>query len=119
MLLNIVNRNTVMTQEQLWNGYCPECMLAGKRARMKLNMNDFYECEKSGLQLAITVPGSRAVILNARGHKKFSPAAIYAESIDNGELLFLQTKDKFPYCGDEPISSNEEMKNYIDHIKKN
>jgi len=100
-----------------WNGYCPECMLNDEHARMALNSNDFYECEKSRLQLAIPVPGVQAVIMNFRGNGKFRSSKTYADTVENGELLFLQDSDRFPYSNGDPISSIAELKSYIAQMK--
>lgn len=50
----------------MWNGYCPESLLKGKTVRMRLNQNDFFESEETGLQICI-IPGIQAVILSFRG----------------------------------------------------
>jgi len=39
--------------DQMWNGYCPESWLQGKKVRMRLNRNDFYESEETRLQIAV------------------------------------------------------------------
>lgn len=54
----------------MWNGYCLESLLKGKTVRMRLNQNDFFESEETGLQIYI-IPRVQAVILNFRGQGKF------------------------------------------------
>ena len=44
-----------------WDGYCPECLMEGKRSRMRLNDYDFFECEKCRLQIVLTFPGFLAM----------------------------------------------------------
>jgi hypothetical protein len=57
---------------QLFDGYCPECSLEGEKVRMRLNANDFFESEKTGLQIAISYPRVHAEILKFRG-EEFPP----------------------------------------------
>ena len=102
---------------QFWNGFCPECGLNDERARMVLNLSDFYECEKCCLQLAIPYPGVQAVIMNFSGKGKFRSTKTYADTVENGEILFFQDTDSFPYSKGFPIKSNEELKIFISQIK--
>ena len=116
---NIIENDSELLKEdtQFWNGYCPECSLNGEQGRMALNLNDFYECEKSQLQLAIPFPGVQAVVMNFRGKSKFRSTKTYADTVENGELLFLQDTDKFPYSEGDPIESDEQLTNFIVQIK--
>lgn len=52
-----------------FEGFCPECMLKGEKIAMKLNRMDFYECEKSHLQMTVFPP--YAAILRWRGEGNF------------------------------------------------
>ncbi|RYE58577.1 MAG: hypothetical protein EOP48_03245 [Sphingobacteriales bacterium] len=98
-----------------FTGYCPESLLQGKQVRMRLNTNDFFESEATGLQIAIPYPGVQAVIMSFRGEGKFREKAQYAE--DNGERFSPQTTNSFPFCHLDLLQSAGEVKNYIDTIK--
>ena len=102
---------------QYWNGYCPECMLKDKRSRLMLNRLDFFDCEECALQMAIPCPGVQAVVMNFRGKHNFHSSKTYADAVENGELLFLQTLEMFPFCGVTPVQSVEELQNFIREIK--
>lgn len=110
------NLKTNITAEKIsnmWNGYCPESLLKGKTVRMRLNQNDFFESEETGLQICI-IPGVQAVILNFRGKGKFRTTANYADEIENGEILSPQNSDRPPF--NNPIAAfgeSEEIENYI------
>jgi len=83
---------------------------------MRLKLNDFFESEKTGLQIAISYPGINAVVLNFRGDGKFRNTIQYAHEVENGELLSPQMVDGFPYCGDQIFENEEEFKNYLKNI---
>ena len=100
----------------VWNGYCPESWLNGKKVRMRLNRNDFYESEETGLQIAVTLPGFVAVIMNFRGKGNFRTSSVdYADKIANSELLYPQDTADFPFFNDnaECFKSIEEIESYI------
>ncbi len=102
--------------EQIWNGYCPESWLKGKRIRMRLNSSDFYESEETGLQ--ICVPGIIAVILNFRGKGKFRSTGKYADEIENGEVLCPQITDRPPFNDASVVfMESDEIEKYIYEIK--
>jgi len=100
----------------LWNGYCPESALAGNQVRMRLNKNDFYESEVSGLQIAV-LPGVQAIIMNFRGEGKFKNTTSYADEIENGEYLSPQTMDSPPFNNGEVFGSSHEVGGYIELVK--
>lgn len=52
-----------------FNGYCPACNHKEKQHKLRLNSNDFWECEACHLQLTTFVP--YAAILQWRGEGKF------------------------------------------------
>jgi len=100
----------------LWNGYCPESGLQGKAVRMKLNSNDFFESEETGLQIFV-LKGAQAIILNFRGNGNFRSDAKYADETENGEVLIPQTTDFPPFNGGVIFKETDEMSNYINSIK--
>lgn len=102
--------------EQMWNGYCPESWLKGKKVRMRLNKSDFYESEETGLQMVI-LRGVQAIILNFRGEGKFRTTPEYGDVIENGEFLSPQNTNRPPF-NEPPIifKSSAEIENYIKGI---
>jgi hypothetical protein len=98
---------------QIFDGYCPESRLEGEQVRMRLNSHDFFESEKTGLQIAISYPGVQAVALKFRGKGDFRKTVTYADEVENGELLSPQLVDRYPYCGDELFMSEGEFKDYL------
>lgn len=103
--------------DQLWNGYCPESWLNGQQVRMRLNRQDFYESEQTGLQIAV-LSGVQAIIMNFRGKGNFRSTITYADEIENGELLSPQNTDRPPFNDPaEVFTESEEIENYINAIK--
>ena len=103
--------------DQMWNGYCPECLLKERNVKMQLNKNDFYECEVSALQISV-LTGVQAIIMNFKGKGDFKSEVKYAHDIENGELLSPQNIISFPYNNPTKIfNSSEEIINYIKTIK--
>lgn len=101
---------------QKWNGYCPESLLKGKDVRMRLNQNDFYESEETGLQIAV-LSGVQAIIMNFRGEGKFRTEPKFADEIENGELLSPQNTDRPPFNNPTEVFKNsEEIQNYINQL---
>lgn len=102
--------------DQMWNGYCPESWLKGKKVRMRLNRNDFFESEETGLQIAV-LKGVQAIILNFRGNGNFSSTVSYADEIENGELLSPQNTDLPPFNRPTDVFQNSnEIESYIKGI---
>ena len=102
---------------QMWNGYCPESYLKGKRVRMRLNRNDFYESEETGLQIAV-LRGVQAIIMNFRGNGDFRTNPEFADEIENGEMLSPQNTDRPTFNNPTIIfEENKEIENYIKSIK--
>lgn len=103
--------------EQMWNGYCPESWLKGKKVRMRLNRNDFFESEETGLQIAI-LSGVQAIILNFRGKGDFRSTVNYADEIENGEMLSPQNSQYPPFNNPTTIfNDSKEIEDYINNIK--
>lgn len=100
-----------------FNGFCPESWLQGKKVRMRLNVYDFFESEKTGLQIAIIHPGVQAVILQSRGNGRFKEKPRYADETEAGEFLLEQCSDKWPFCGKTVIRDCEHLKRYIRNIR--
>ena len=102
--------------DQMWNGYCPESWLKGKRVKMRLNKNDFYESEETGLQIAV-LSGVQAIILNFRGTGDFRSTTSYADEIENGEFLSPQNTERPPFNNPtEVFQDSEQIENYINNI---
>jgi hypothetical protein len=101
---------------QFFDGYCPESKLDGEKVRMRLNANDFFESEKTGLQIAISFPGVQAAVLNFRGSGNFRKTIQYAHEVENGEMLSPQVVDRFPFCGNELFGDEDEFKSYLTQI---
>lgn len=103
--------------DQFFDGYCPESKLEGEKVGMRLNADDFFESEKTGLQIAISFPGVQAVVLNFRGSGDFRKTIQYAHEVENGEMLSPQISDRFPFCGNELFSSENEFRQYVTEIQ--
>lgn len=100
----------------IWNGNCPESLLSGKTIRMRLNQQDFFESEETGLQICI-IQDVQAVILNFRGKGKFRTTLSYADEIENGEILSPQNTDRPPFNSPTvAFNDSEEIENYITTI---
>ena len=101
-----------------WNGYCPESSLKGKQIRMRLNSDDFFESEETGLQICV-LSGVQAVILNFRGKGKFKTTPGYADEIENGEILSPQNTEWPPFNSPAIVfQSDAEMVIYINNIPR-
>ena len=59
----------IFNQQIYFDGYCPESTLKGEKVEMRLNEMDFWESEKTGLQISVFPPF--AAILQWRGEGKF------------------------------------------------
>ena len=101
--------------DQLFNGYCPESKLNGNTVKMRLNSNDFYESEATGLQIAISYPGVQAAVLKQRGSGKFKNTVSYADSLENGELLSPQKTERFPFFSDVVFADQEQFAQFLEH----
>jgi len=71
--------------EIYFDGYCPESLLEGKQVEMRLNEDDFWESEATGLQICISPP--YATILNWRGKGKFRSSSEVASDLFTGLIL--------------------------------
>lgn len=100
-----------------WNGFCPESYLQGNEVRMRHNSNDFFESEKTGLQVAFMFPGVQAVVMNFRGEGKFRQTEKYADEVFNSEILSKQNSDKPPFCDTDFMQDEETLRDYLATIK--
>ena len=101
-----------------FDGYCPESKLKGEKVEMLLNDMDFWESEKTGLQMTIFPP--YAAILQWRGEGKFRQQKHNAAK-DYKSLILTRAKTQagteiFP---DENNSFEKisELKEYLNGIK--
>ena len=74
-----------MKQYLEFDGYCPESRLQGLQVNMRLNEMDFWESEKTGLQMTIFPP--YAAILQWRGDGKFRKQKKLKATEHKGVLL--------------------------------
>lgn len=99
--------------DTIWNGYCPECWLNGKSVRMKLNSDDFFECETSRLQIVLSFPGVQATILKFRGKGKFRTKPEFADELPSNEFLSRQSLESYPFTDTELFEDSDEIESYI------
>ena len=100
-----------------FDGFCPESKLEGQQVEMRLNDMDFWESEKTGLQIVISEPF--AVILRWRGNGKFRASSSNASDLHYGLLLTksLTEKGKEILPNEKEIfASDNELKDYLDKI---
>lgn len=71
--------------ENFFDGYCPESLLKGKHIEMRLNEDDFWESEATGLQISVFPP--YATILRWRGSGKFRQSSDVASNSLVGLVL--------------------------------
>lgn len=74
-----------MTIELYFDGYCPESKLKGKQVEMRLNEDDFWESEETGLQVVISEP--YAVLLKWRGKGAFRNGSAVASDTWGGLVM--------------------------------
>ena len=105
--------------EFYFDGYCPESLLKGEQEEMKLNENDFWESETTGLQMSIFSP--YAAILRWRGNGKFRVSSVLASDVLTGLIMAgtLQEDEKEIFPDLENIIHNKfDLAWYIDEIYK-
>ncbi len=101
----------------MWDGYCPESLLKKEQVRMRLNKDDFYESEATGLQMAV-LSGVQAIILNFRGTGDFRSKVSFADEIENGEILSPQNTENPPFNYPTKVfRTSEQIENYIKTIE--
>ncbi len=96
-----------------WTGYCPACELKEERGRMRLNIDDFFECESCKLQIVLSAPNILATILNWRGERKFRHSPEYSDERACNEILCRQTREDYPFTDNKLFSSGREIEEYL------
>ena len=112
------NKNTKKMHIKLYfDGYCPESMLKGKKVEMKLNEDDFWESEETGLQIAVFPP--YAAVLKWRGQGKFRRSSDVASNV-LGDLVMTatQTEEGKEIMPDEDklIHNEKEFEGYLGKV---
>ena len=100
--------------EIYFDGYCPESLIKGEQVEMRLNKDDFWESEATGLQMTVFPPF--VAILRWRGKGKFRESLDVASDSLVG-LVMTEAKQEagkeiFP---DEEsfINNNVELERYL------
>jgi hypothetical protein len=103
--------------EIYFDGYCPESLLKGEHVEMRLNEDDFWESEATGLQLTVFPPF--ATILRWRGKGKFRPSSdVASNSLVGLVLTEARIEEGQEILPDEQIiiNDNVELQFYLDEI---
>src|SRR5665647_2030361 len=109
----------IFNEQIYFDGYCPESKLNGDQVEMRLNNMDFWESEKTGLQMTVFPPF--AAILQWRGEGKFRQSRDVASDKYYGLLLTkAQKKNGSEIFPDEKKLFNNtfELEEYIHFIDK-
>ena len=105
--------------EIYFDGCCPESKLKGKKVEMKLNQDDFWESEETGLQITVFSP--YAAILRWRGKGKLRKSSGIGSDVITGIVMTEpQNEEGQEIFPDEHkiIHNNVELKRYLDEIYK-
>lgn len=105
--------------EIYFDGYCPESLLKGKQVEMRLNEDDFWESEATGLQMTVFPP--YATILRWRGKGKFRQSSDVASNSLVGLVITQAKQDegKEIFPDEENIINNKfDLEWYLDEIHK-
>jgi hypothetical protein len=103
--------------EIYFDGYCPESLLKGKQVEMRLNKDDFWESEATGLQMTVFPPF--ATILRWRGKGKFRQSSNVASNSLVGLVMTEAQKEdgKEIFPDEENIINNKfDLEWYLDEI---
>jgi nuclear transport factor 2 (NTF2) superfamily protein len=103
--------------EIYFDGYCPESLLKGKHVEMRLNEDDFWESEATGLQMTVFLP--YAAILRWRGKGKFRQSSDVASNVLTGLVMTEAQKEdgKEIFPDEENIINNKfDLEWYLDEI---
>jgi hypothetical protein len=100
-----------------FDGHCPESLLNGKRVEMRLNEDDFWESEATGLQIAVFPP--YAAVLRWRGKGNFRKSSDVASNV-LGDLVMTATKKEegkeIMPDEDKLIHNEKEFESYLGKI---
>jgi len=93
--------------EIYFDGYCPESLIKGKHVEMRLNEDDFWESEATGLQMTVFPPF--ATILRWRGKGKFRQSSDVASNSLVGLVMTEAKKEdgKEIFPDEENIINNK------------
>lgn len=100
--------------EFYFDGYCPESLLKGLQIEMRLNEDDFWESEATGLQVTVFPP--YAAILKWRGKGNFKQSSGFASAACAGLLLTkTQTANGKEFFPDEEniFSGIQDLEQYL------
>jgi len=103
--------------EIYFDGYCPESLIKGKQVEMRLNEDDFWESEATGLQMTVFPPF--ATILRWRGKGKFRQSSDVASNSLVGLVMTEAKKEdgKETFPDEESIINNNfDLEWYLDEI---
>jgi hypothetical protein len=103
--------------EIYFDGYCPESLLQGKKVNMRLNEDDFWESEATGLQISVFPPF--ACILRWRGKGRFRQSSAVASQTLSGLIMTTaQTAEGKEIFPDEKnlIENQFDLTWYLDDI---
>lgn len=99
-------------QTFLNDGYCPECQLNDEDIALQLNRDDFWECPKSHLQLAVY--GINAVVLKFRGVAQFRNEITKGPDHIDGAILTGAKNDTI-LSNDVLFNSETEFRDYLEN----
>lgn len=86
----------------IFDGYCPESKLIGRKVKMRLNSDDFWESEATGLQISVFPPYAAILPWRGEGHFKIHDRVASDEyysywltstSKQAGQEIFPDTED--------------------------
>lgn len=103
--------------EIYFDGYCPESLIKGKYVEMRLNEDDFWESEATGLQMTVFPPF--ATILRWRGKGKFRHSSDIASNSLVGLIMAEAKKEdgKEIFPDEQNIINNKfDLEWYLDEI---
>ena len=105
--------------EIFFDGYCPESRLQGKQVEMRLNDDDFWESEATGLQMTVFPP--YAAILRWRGQGRFRQTKEVASDTCTGLVMAMAgTEEGAEIFPDETelVHDKSELRYYLGLIYK-
>lgn len=102
-----------------FDGYCPESLLKDEKAEMRLNEDDFWESEATGLQITVFPPF--AAILRWRGKGKFRESSEVASNVLGDLVMTTSQKEKGKEIlpdKDKIIHNEKELQCYLGKVYK-